>query len=536
MSIRNLITIFSLGLLFFIINFIPVEASSWADPGCAPPGCNRPEPITVEGGTILEGYNLTVQGTNSNTVINTSGIIAGGKITAQGATDSFMNAFGDLQIMQCEWIVVTNPQDQNYPGYSSCEMVSLSKLAGNIFLDNIAIANQGLLLGPGQSIYGIAGDSSIQITEGMGGVWGYGVFAQAHAVSRGNLDKDTIGVWGKAAVSDGSEYSYGIYGQGAGNKTYGIYATNDSADSYALVASNVSGGGAAYLVGDVDITGGILAVDRGSVLGLSDTTGGIEDALIVNGDTTIRVDHFIEGRTSAERDFKVISTFADENSGRGLEYTSIRVRSTEPNKVYFGESSGSGIEICLNNDCISNWPSGSGGGHKFVTIHASAGSDPVADAGDDTLNFIAGRDIDITGDAAVDSITIAVEDTLDSIQQINGYTGGYLTLNGDDSYGVRVYDKLTVNGSGGLYVTGGGLSSDCEKITTDRNGKLTCGTDAVNDADYSTTNELQTLQQVTDMGADTDRTVTVGELCIAGTKGATCLTQEQLDMLLQLLN
>src|SRR3990170_3089579 len=49
---------------------------------------------------------------------------------------------------------------------------------------------------------------------------------------------------------------------------------------------------------------------------------------------------------------------------------------------------------------------GGGGGDSFKTINCPSGTDPVADSATDTLQFIAGAGVAITGDAAADSVEI----------------------------------------------------------------------------------------------------------------------------------
>lgn len=50
---------------------------------------------------------------------------------------------------------------------------------------------------------------------------------------------------------------------------------------------------------------------------------------------------------------------------------------------------------------------------------------------------------------------------------------------------------------------------NCNSVDTDASGYLVCGTDEVNDADSSSTNEIQNLQSVTNQGSTTSSTITL---------------------------
>jgi hypothetical protein len=446
------IFLFSLFAVGFLL-FIPGNVLAWTEPSCAPPGCNRPQPITVEGGTINSGSSLIIQGTDANTVIDQNGIKLSGKISGDEATKDFIDDLG-LTVVTCEGDDGgikdggANKSESVDPADDPLVICQLEDFLDveNAYIDHLLVANKGILLGEGQSIYGIAGANNIQINEGSAGSWGYGILSQAHSVGGTTASNDTIGVWGKAAISVDDEYSYGIYGQGSGYNTYGVYATNSSQDSYALVASNSHiSGGAAYFVGDIVADG---------------------------GSTIINIDHYYSAETSEEREFIVTSTFADAD-GIGTEYIPIKVKSTEPNRVYFGEESTSDIEICLNDggngqQCISSWDdvaSAQTTGNKlFKTISTPLGTSPEADNASDALSFYSGNNISITGDSANDSVTFSIDSTLNNIIRVNSLNNSSkstesppLILDGPDATGVYIYDKLTVDGEGGVTIIDGEL-------------------------------------------------------------------------------
>ncbi|PJC01894.1 MAG: hypothetical protein CO073_02335, partial [Candidatus Komeilibacteria bacterium CG_4_9_14_0_8_um_filter_36_9] len=88
-KIMNKKLYFTLSMLFILLIALflwPNMGFAWQDPSCAPPGCNRPQPITVEGGTILTGNTLNVaEGADfkaGDIIINSTGIEIGGKIEA----------------------------------------------------------------------------------------------------------------------------------------------------------------------------------------------------------------------------------------------------------------------------------------------------------------------------------------------------------------------------------------------------------------------------------------------------------------------
>jgi len=57
--------------------------------------------------------------------------------------------------------------------------------------------------------------------------------------------------------------------------------------------------------------------------------------------------------------------------------------------------------------------------------------------------------------------------------------------------------------------------TSCELLSTDTNGQIQCGTDAVDDADNDPTNELQTLQEVTNEGSTTTAQITTGGMSVS---------------------
>lgn len=84
----------------------------------------------------------------------------------------------------------------------------------------------------------------------------------------------------------------------------------------------------------------------------------------------------------------------------------------------------------------------------FKTINCPAGTDPVADAPDDTLNLVAGAGISITGDAGADSVTIAVS----AVTRL-----AFITFACPNAVGVTAdipHDTLTFVNGGGISILG----------------------------------------------------------------------------------
>ena len=136
----------------------------------------------------------------------------------------------------------------------------------------------------------------------------------------------------------------------------------------------------------------------------------------------------------------------------------------------------------------------------FATFDAPSGTDPVADSSTDTIQFVAGANITITGDAAADSLTIA-----SSFTETDGIVGNEV-VNATANGGL----ERAGAGTGGDPFTLG-LRTDCadDEILQWDNGGSTwaCEPDDVNDADANATNELQNIFQTIDAPNGTDPVV-----------------------------
>ena len=542
----NKIILFGLLIIGFLV-FMPSssEASTWAGP-CGPAGsCDAAAPITVKGGTILENYNLTVQGINQGgpddtapTVITSAGLVSGGKITADGDTSDYFPS--DLQVSVCTWVSEIEddegtPDENEYvAGYMDCHLQDVENVK-NVFFDDLVIANNGILLGQYQHINLIAGDNSIQVTEGTGGDWGYAVLAQAHAVGTVEASDDTVGVWGKSAEGKDGDNSYGIYGQGGGTGTYGVYATNTTIDSYALRASNsYYGGGAAYFGGSVDVYNGNLTVNSETHLGYNSPNGGDQNALTVYGDTTLYIDnYFKEGwcvgggwsqvcfpDTDYQRYFKVIATDTDDNGS--TTYTPITVKSSKPNKVYFGEATDSGIELCLNgtsdDECISSWATGTTGNLQSVTSSGATTNQAVTISNDLTIsgNY---KKLILQHSSTNQYNEIYFKSKVNTNSDY-GYIRYYDDNNSYDWWGASSENSALIvgvqNDSANVYSDVVVLKSPAAVIVD--SPRVCLGSDCITSWG---------IDSILGSGSSTEKTITVGEICI----GSTCLTEAELQVL-----
>lgn len=141
---------------------------------------------------------------------------------------------------------------------------------------------------------------------------------------------------------------------------------------------------------------------------------------------------------------------------------------------------------------------GGGGANSFETITTPSGTSPVADSATDILTLAAGAGVTITGVGATDTITIAIAlgTSIDSSEITDG-TILFADL-GQNSCGAS--DIIKWNGSAWV-----------------------CGTDNVNDADSSPTNELQNIFQtiVTSSGTSPVADGTTDTLTFTGGSGVT---------------
>ena len=378
----------------------------------------------------------------------------------------------------------------------------------------MVIVDDDMIIAADHTINMSGGNSSIYIHEGLGGPFGYGIMARAHASSV--EASNTIGIWGvTVGAADGQPI--GVMGDSSAylDMGIGVFA--------------VTNGMRAFLGGPA--TSGKIALQ-------AEDQGGAESpgyAAVIKGSTDILL--YREGdygnnftiRTSGVDWDKDILT-VEKSDTIGLDNIFI------DGDLWVGGNGNGDNQICLNDDCIYEWPSGQGGGTAiFKTINVDNGTDPQADNASDTLDVIDGTNINIVGSASNDSITINVNTTLTDIVQINSVLDDFLYLNGGDAEGVYVYDKLTVDGD----VQVNDLTANCANVTTNAQKELTCGIDAVNDADSSVSNEIQSLDQVLKVDNSSSESIELGNVFIyAGNQlciGNTCLTESQLAALLLLL-
>lgn len=384
-------TILFFGLLFFAINLSPVEASSWSDPSCAPPGCNRPEPITVEGGTIQEGHSLTVQGDGVDTfdtsISSSGGLIVGSKI------DVNPNAsYATQDIFQI------NPSC--YGNMDNCWGTYSSETA---YFDKIIVASEGIALEEGQTI-SMPGNNGIYINGGLEGSYGFAVYARAADLNYSTLSgydsgatevKNSAAIWGVTTDKNISSdpYSGDICTTSVGREfdetnlcaySYGGFFQGFTSRGIALHTRSYAGAYGAYLRGTILIGNGSNFVTTHNVY---------NDVVPHKINSTPYYPEFI---------VKTANTFWNNPVGTYEEYEVLKVDSSDPKKVQVG-GSGTDYEICLNNECITEWPGDVQGGGNGERI-------------------------------------------LNGVQQINGDEDYTLLINPDDALGVLIYDKLAVDG------------------------------------------------------------------------------------------
>jgi hypothetical protein len=184
----------------------------------------------------------------------------------------------------------------------------------------------------------------------------------------------------------------------------------------------------------------------------------------------------------------------------------------------------------------------------FETISTPAGTNPVADGLNDTLNFVNGSGVTITGNGTTDSITIAATlgTDIDSSEIVNG------TVANADLANSSVTINTSTGLSGGGSVALGGTLNLTSTLGTDIdsaeivNGTIVladfsdfgcgtnqtikyngsawvCATDLVDDADASATNELQNIFLTIDApnGTDPSADSTTDTLAFADGAGIT---------------
>ncbi|MFH1667418.1 MAG: hypothetical protein ABH884_00135 [Candidatus Komeilibacteria bacterium] len=532
---------FTLSMLFILLIALFLWPNSdvlaWSDPSCAPPGCNRPQPITVEGGTILAGNTLNVaEGADFITgdiIIDSTGIeIQGGRIEGDK---------GGL-----EYKIYWCSADEE--GDVTCdEDVIYTSEVENTYLSDLTIIDDEVLVTADHTINLSGGNNAIYIDEGREGPWGYGVYVRAHkAIS----NETTTAINAVTPIQNGTMETW-LYGEpiavladatAASMKGYGVKAVIDGSVWPGLLPPG-DGKAAIYAVDQSGITS-----ENGGYQTLAIKSEGNVDIMLVRSNDI----------NDWGQHFTVRSANTAPGGGCGEDgwcNDILRIQASREtyglDNIYMdGDLRIGGVgdvpemgthQICLNDpgdfsNCITEWPTGQGGGTAiFKTINVDNGTDPQADNASDILDVIDGTNINIVGSASNDSITINVDTTLTGMEEIAGIADDYLYLNGDNAYGVQVYDKLTVDGD--LQVNE--LTANCANVTTNASKELTCGVDNVNDADSSISNEIQSLDGVLKVGASSTVDIKVGsvslfageQLCINNT----CLTESQLAALILLL-
>ncbi|MFW0862610.1 MAG: hypothetical protein ACKKL6_03410 [Candidatus Komeilibacteria bacterium] len=558
MNSKVIMTILFFGLLFFVINLSPVEAA-WSDPSCAPPGCNRPEPITVEGGTIQEGHTLTVQGDGVDTfdtsISSGSGLVVGSKIDVNPSA-----TYATQDIFQISPTCYGN-MDNCWGTYSS----------ETTYFDKIIVASSGIALEEGQTI-SMPGNNGIYINGGLEGSYGFAVYARAADLNHSSLTgydsgatqvKNSAAIWGVTTDKNVSSdpYSSDVCTTSTGAEfdetnlcaySYGGFFQGFTSRGVALHTRSYAGAYGAYLRGTILVGNGSNFV----------TTHNVYNDVIpwyTYSGTHERYPEFI---------VKTANTFWNNPGYNGTpstyeEYEVLKVESSDPKKVQIG-GAGTDYEICLNDSCITEWSSGGGsGGQAFKFIDVDSGDDPQADSSADRLYINDGANISVVG-GSNDSITISMDLSPDDISQINGASGNYLYLNGDNSYGVKVYDKLTVDGdiqissgdrirfvndqwaigkdfksdTGAWYVTGEALqltgyeaATKGVQILSRQGGQVRFEVEFA-DGDTGIHGNLRVAGDVDfDQDANVDGTIVADELCI----GKVCINESQLQELLFLI-
>lgn len=403
------------------------EASSWADPTCAPPNCNRPQPITVEGGTIQSGsLNLSsgVPLQAGDISVDDTGILVGAKLVPNGTFSS-----GQDKYLVCSWSAADS------------EVVCVTQSLGhtiNTNISNLLVASNDILLLNGGMVSMTGGNNRIYISDAGSGSGGYGLYSQAHSVSD---PVDIVmgynsAIQGVSSITDSNTaYSYGVVGQASdGPRSFGVYATAPI-NGYAVYGYNTGGASA-------DGYAGFFFGNFSNLLNRYDNGDGWSGNSFVVGSYWKRTG--AKGEYEAEADVIRVN-YSDADGVDNVLFDG---------DVYVGGDTRGTHQLCLNDsgngqNCVSSWDevSGQGTGNAvFKTIDVPTGTDPVADSAADTLTVSGDANILVYGNASIDSIGISLNDTLSNISLINGAAADYLYLDGDNDYGVKIYDELLVDG------------------------------------------------------------------------------------------
>jgi Collagen triple helix repeat (20 copies) len=144
----------------------------------------------------------------------------------------------------------------------------------------------------------------------------------------------------------------------------------------------------------------------------------------------------------------------------------------------------------------------------FLTYDTDNGTDPVADNSTDTLSFVSGTGVTITGDGTIDTITIAsvLGVSIDSAEIVNESIVSEDIQNGSIANGDLANSSLTVAAGNGL--TNGGSVSLGGTVTLD----IGAGTGVtVNANDISITDDGLNFAQLSDsLSLDATTTITLG--------------------------
>lgn len=126
--------------------------------------------------------------------------------------------------------------------------------------------------------------------------------------------------------------------------------------------------------------------------------------------------------------------------------------------------------------------------NSFSTQSTPAGTAPVADSSSDTLSWVGGTGITITGDSTTDTITITTADT-SATNEIQNLFQTFDAPSGTDPVADSSIDTLTFTAGGIVTITG---NSTTDTITI-----------SASEVDGSTTNELQNIFQTVSTSSGT---------------------------------
>ena len=574
-------TILFFGLLFFIINLNPA-AALWQGPKGDPGVYDAPKPLNVHGGTVLEGHSIEVKGSgagNEDTIIGSTGIIFGTDLDSAFKTQEVISVveFDDSCNPSLSWGSDNCWIDVEYGPSDNFEVSFFKK---KIF------AKEGLAFPAGVNLT-MPGPNAIEVRDTLNDWYGYGIHARSYAP---NTDVDGDGVhWEYSGDQNQPEFKNlnpAIWGQAYSTK---IDANTDNPDyPYStgiistLVGSDYNWNPGQTAFSDMDMNFGVMGQAHGdrsiAFYGKAHDGAltGFFAGTVLNYASIDRTIKVFANPDTDERDWGIHTVIMGYESD--IQYHPIEVSTLEPDAVYFGGTLPNGddtpdVKLCLNDtgngqQCIDSWndvaSTLSTGNKVFKTINVPSGSDAVASNAADVLNLLNGNNISITG-TNDDNVTISMDTSPDGISQINGVASDYLYLDGDNSYGIKIYDKLTVDGdivlsSGDRVQFVNDQWAIGKDIKTNDSGSWYTSSEALQITGYEASGKgLQVLSRLGgqvrfevafgsgktgihgtlrvsgdvdfDSDANVDGTITAGELCI----GSTCLSEKQLIQLLDLL-